>query len=147
MREAFGRPEAEGLVVVRPNRGAFVAVLIAKELREAYELRALVEGDLLARAVTGLTAQLAWAETLHAAVGAAADPGEQGDLNREFHRFCSTRRTAPGSAPSWSSCAAVWSATSGCNGRCSARRRRFRRTTAASSTRADGTTPTALSRP
>ncbi len=86
MREAFGRPEAEGLVVVRPNRGAFVAVLIAKELREAYELRALVEGDLLARAVTGLTAQLAWAETLHAAVGAAADPGEQGDLNREFHR-------------------------------------------------------------
>jgi DNA-binding GntR family transcriptional regulator len=86
VREAFGRLEAEGLVVVRPNRGAFVAVLTAEELREAYELRALVEGDLLTRAVTGLTAaHLARAEALHAAL-AADDPGEQGDLNREFHR-------------------------------------------------------------
>ena len=87
MREAFGRLEAEGLVVVRPDRGAFVAVLTAEVLREAYELRALVEGDLLARAVTGLTAaRLARAEALHAALSAADDPGEQGDLNREFHR-------------------------------------------------------------
>jgi DNA-binding GntR family transcriptional regulator len=87
VREAFGRLEAEGLVVVRPDRGAFVAVLTAEVLREAYELRALVEGDLLARAVTGLTAaHLARAEALHAALGAADDPGEQGDLNREFHR-------------------------------------------------------------
>jgi len=39
-REAFGRLEAEGLVVVRPDRGAFVAVLTAEVLREAYELRA-----------------------------------------------------------------------------------------------------------
>jgi DNA-binding GntR family transcriptional regulator len=144
VREAFGRLEAEGLVVVRPNRGAFVAVLTAEELREAYELRALVEGDLLTRAVTGLTtAHLARAEALHAAL-AADDPGEQGDLNREFHRVLLDPAAAPDSAPSWSSCAAGWSATSGCNGRCSARRRRSRRSTAASSTRADGTTPTAL---
>ena len=40
VREAFGRLEAEGLVVVRPDRGAFVAVLTAEVLREAYELRA-----------------------------------------------------------------------------------------------------------
>ena len=39
VREAFGRLEAEGLVVVRPNRDAFVAVLTAEELREVYELR------------------------------------------------------------------------------------------------------------
>ena len=87
VREALGRLEAEGLVEVRPNRGALVAVLGAEGLREAYELRALVEGDLLARAVPGLTAaHLARAEALHAALGAAEDPDVQGDLNREFHR-------------------------------------------------------------
>ena len=87
VREALGRLEAEGLVVVRPNRGALVAALGAEELREAYELRALVEGDLLARAVPRLTAtHLARAEALHAALGVAEDPDAQGDLNREFHQ-------------------------------------------------------------
>jgi len=87
VREALGRLEAEGLVVVRPNRGAFVAALEAEELREVYELRALVEGDLLARAVPHLTAvHLARAEALHAALGVAEDPDVQGDLNREFHQ-------------------------------------------------------------
>src|SRR5262245_3040807 len=87
VREALGRLEAEGLVIVRPNRGAVVVSLSAEELREVYELRALVEGDLLARAMPLLTAvQLARAEALHAALGATQDPDEQGDLNREFHR-------------------------------------------------------------
>lgn len=86
VREALGRLEAEGLVVVRPNRGAFVAALDAEQLREAYELRALVEGDLLARAVPRLTAaHLARAEALHAALGVVEDADVQGDLNREFH--------------------------------------------------------------
>jgi DNA-binding GntR family transcriptional regulator len=87
VREALGRLEAEGLVIVRPNRGAVVVSLSPEELREVYELRALVEGDLLARAVPGLTAaHLAQAEALHAALGVTQDPDEQGDLNREFHR-------------------------------------------------------------
>jgi DNA-binding GntR family transcriptional regulator len=87
VRDALGRLEAEGLVIVHPNRGAFVSVLGPEELREAYELRALVEGDLLARAVPGLTAgHLARAEALHAALGVVDDLGTQGDLNREFHR-------------------------------------------------------------
>lgn len=87
VREALGRLEAEGLVIVRPNRGALVAALGAEELREVYELRALVEGDLLARAVPRLTAtHLARAEALHAALGVAEDPDVQGDLNREFHQ-------------------------------------------------------------
>jgi len=87
VREALGRLESEGLVVVRPNRGAVVAALTADELREVYELRALIEGDLLARAVPGLTAaHLARAGALHAALGATDDPGVQGDLNRDFHR-------------------------------------------------------------
>lgn len=87
VREAFGRLEADGLVVVRPNRGAYVALLTAEGLREAYDLRALVEGDLLARAVPTLTAvDLARAEALHAVLGVVEDVGAQADLNREFHR-------------------------------------------------------------
>jgi len=87
VREAFGRLEAEGLMIVRPNRGAFVAALGTEELREAYDLRVLVEGDLLARAVPRLTADhLARVEALHAMLGAAEDPRIQGDLNREFHQ-------------------------------------------------------------
>ncbi len=88
VREALGRLEAEGLVIVRPNRGAIVVSHSPQELREVYELRALVEGDLLARAVPGLTAaHLAQAEALHAALGVAQDPDAQGDLNREFHQI------------------------------------------------------------
>lgn len=87
VREAFWRLEAEGLVIVRPNRGAFVTALSTCELQEAYELRALIEGDLLARAVPELTAaHLARAEALHAALGAAENADVQGELNREFHR-------------------------------------------------------------
>src|SRR5690242_14507051 len=46
VREALRQLEAEGLVVVYPNRGAYVAQLSAQELREITDLRVLLEGDL-----------------------------------------------------------------------------------------------------
>src|SRR5829696_1672199 len=51
VRDALLRLEAEGLVVVFPNRGAFVVSLSAAEVREIYDLRVLLEGDVLERAV------------------------------------------------------------------------------------------------
>jgi DNA-binding GntR family transcriptional regulator len=51
VREALRRLEAEGLVVVHPNRGAYVSRLDAAELQEIYDLRIMLEGDLLARAI------------------------------------------------------------------------------------------------
>jgi DNA-binding GntR family transcriptional regulator len=51
VREALRRLEAEGLVVVYPNRGAYVSRLEADELREIYDLRIMLECDLLARAI------------------------------------------------------------------------------------------------
>jgi DNA-binding GntR family transcriptional regulator len=51
VREALRRLEAEGLVVVYPNRGAYVSRLDAAELEEIYDLRVMLECDLLARAI------------------------------------------------------------------------------------------------
>jgi DNA-binding GntR family transcriptional regulator len=51
IREALRRLEAEGLVVVHPNRGAYVSQLDADQVREIYDLRILLEGDLLVRSI------------------------------------------------------------------------------------------------
>lgn len=55
VREALRQLEAEGLVVVYPNRGAFVAHLTDADVEELYSLRVLLEGDLVERAVPRLT--------------------------------------------------------------------------------------------
>ena len=55
VRDALLRLEAQGLVDVYPNRGAFVVSLTADEVREIYDLRILLEGDLLERAVPLMT--------------------------------------------------------------------------------------------
>lgn len=86
VREALRQLEAEGLVVVYPNRGAFVVELSPEEVREVYDLRALLEGDALRRAVPLLTeADLRRAEAAHQALEGETDRVKQGQLNREFH--------------------------------------------------------------
>ncbi|MGE0241146.1 MAG: GntR family transcriptional regulator [Parvibaculaceae bacterium] len=44
VREAFQRLAAEGLVVVRPNRGCIVAGLSLDEIYETFEIRSVLEG-------------------------------------------------------------------------------------------------------
>jgi DNA-binding GntR family transcriptional regulator len=51
VREALRQLEAEGLVTFSPHRGAVVSTLSLKEIRELFELRADIEGDLIRRAV------------------------------------------------------------------------------------------------
>jgi DNA-binding GntR family transcriptional regulator len=51
VREALRQLEAEGLVTFSPHRGAVVSSLSLKEIRELFELRADIEGDLIHRAV------------------------------------------------------------------------------------------------
>jgi DNA-binding GntR family transcriptional regulator len=55
VRDALLRLEAQGLVHVYPNRGAFVISLSADEVTEIYEMRLLLEGDILERAVPRMT--------------------------------------------------------------------------------------------
>jgi DNA-binding GntR family transcriptional regulator len=51
VREALNSLQAEGLVQIEPNRGAFVTTLSAEELHELFDLRVLLEIDVLRRAV------------------------------------------------------------------------------------------------
>jgi DNA-binding GntR family transcriptional regulator len=44
VREALRQLDAEGLVTIRPNRGAIVTVLTAADILEVFEMRAVLEG-------------------------------------------------------------------------------------------------------
>jgi DNA-binding GntR family transcriptional regulator len=89
LREAFQRLEAEGLIILSPHRGAVVADLPIAAMPEIFELRALVECDLLARAVPHVS------RAHHAAARAArldfesavagADIARLGATNLAFH--------------------------------------------------------------
>ncbi|MBP0446891.1 GntR family transcriptional regulator [Roseomonas sp. SSH11] len=89
LREAFRQLAAEGLVTIHPHRGAVVSSLSPEEIAELFDLRALLEPDLIRRAVPRLgPADLAGAETILAAYSAAidrADLNAWGELNTEYH--------------------------------------------------------------
>ena len=87
VRDALLRLEAQGLVEVFPNRGAFVVSLSADEVREIYELRSLLEGDAIERAVPRMTAD-DWRriEAAHETSVRSADSVEWADGDWLFHR-------------------------------------------------------------
>lgn len=89
VREALRQLDAEGLVTYIPHRGAVVSSLSLEEIWEACEVRALLEGDLIRRAVPRFTAEIieradAILETFEAAFE-AGDVAEWGALNWRFH--------------------------------------------------------------
>ena len=55
VREALGQLEAEGLVVLTPQKGAQVSPISRDEISELFELRLLVEPHLLALAIPAMT--------------------------------------------------------------------------------------------
>jgi len=55
VREALGQLEAEGLVVLTPQKGAQVSPISRDEIAELFELRQLVEPHLLALAIPEMT--------------------------------------------------------------------------------------------
>jgi DNA-binding GntR family transcriptional regulator len=89
VREALRQLEVEGLVTFSPHYGAVVTQLSLSEIQELFELRALLEGDLVRRAVPRLTADdVARAEAVLEAYDAAFERGDVaawGELNWEFH--------------------------------------------------------------
>ena len=90
IREALGRLAAEGLVTVRPRRGAVVRELSTEEFLEAYQVREALEVMAVRLAVPRLTeADIARLETSVAEMTACADSGDtQGffEANSGFHR-------------------------------------------------------------
>lgn len=91
IREAIGRLAAEGLVTVRPRRGAVVRALSAEEFLEAYQVREALEVMAVRLAVPKLTADdLGELQRLIDEMSALADSGEvQGffDANAAFHQL------------------------------------------------------------
>lgn len=90
VREALRQLEAAGLVAMHTHKGAVVTALPIEEIGELFELRALLECEILARAIPHLTA--ANAEASRAVLAQLEDAYGRGDvacwgaLNWAFHR-------------------------------------------------------------
>jgi DNA-binding GntR family transcriptional regulator len=89
IREALRQLEAEGLVAFSPHCGAVVSSLSVSEIEELFELRGLVESELIREAVPLLTPDdMARADTILDAYESAferRDIGEWGALNWRYH--------------------------------------------------------------
>lgn len=90
IREALQRLACEGLIVMRPRRGASVAGLSITDLQQIFELRRTLEG--YAAALAAERATPADLERLHAVlaaleqIGPAADAQAHMEIDRAFHR-------------------------------------------------------------
>ncbi|HSL70679.1 MAG TPA: GntR family transcriptional regulator [Longimicrobiales bacterium] len=89
VREALRQLEVEGLVSFNPHAGAVVSSLSLDEIAELFELRALIEADLIRKAIPNLTEEtIDRAANILEAYDAAFERGdiaEWGALNWEFH--------------------------------------------------------------
>ena len=90
VREALGRLAIEGLVTIRPRRGAVVRALSNEEFIEAYQVREALEMMAVRLAVPKLTAEdLAAMESLIEEMdlhGEAGDVQRFFEANTEFHQ-------------------------------------------------------------
>lgn len=91
LREALKVLAAEGLVTMKLRRGAYVTEMSERDVREAYQLLALLESDAAARVATAASdAELAELAALHRALEQAL-PDEAGPrdaffaANERFH--------------------------------------------------------------
>lgn len=86
VREAISRLEEQGLVKTQRYKGAVVAGLSPKETAEIFDLRALIEPEIIRDAVPRMSKDLLTeAREKCAAFSSAKDPLTYGDLNRDFH--------------------------------------------------------------
>jgi len=89
VREALVQLEAEGLVRILPHRGAVVSELSAGEIREVFELRALLEPRLLRQSAPRLAPDdFSALRTILSDFGSALrgdHVGRWGELNTAFH--------------------------------------------------------------
>lgn len=89
IREAFRQLAAEGLVTLHPHRGAVVTALSASDIAELFDLRAMLEPDLIRRAVPRLQqGDFLRAEQILVEYAEAIRVGDLdawGELNTEYH--------------------------------------------------------------
>ncbi len=99
IREALVQLESEGFVRILPHRGAQVSELSQAEIRELFELRALLEPRLLRLSAPRLTEQdYAALDRINAEYRAeiqAMNPGRWGELNTKLHLHLMSRAEQP----------------------------------------------------
>lgn len=98
VREAFRRLASEGLVVIRPNRGALVRGLDANEMEEVFFMRGALEGLAARMALPRITPEQI-AQLMHlidVMEGAEHDVHQWVTAHRNFHEYlcqlCGRRR-------------------------------------------------------
>ena len=96
VREALGQLEAEGLVVLTPQKGAQVSPISRAEIAELFELRLLVEPHLIALAIPEMTeADLNRATSIISEMGDIRLDG-WGDANWRLHEVLYAPAGRPG---------------------------------------------------
>ncbi|GGB34301.1 transcriptional regulator [Roseibium aquae] len=86
VREAISRLEEQGLVKTQRYKGAIVAGLSPKETAEVFDLRALIEPEIMRDAVPRMSKDLlTQAREKCVAFASCTEPMAYGDLNRAFH--------------------------------------------------------------
>jgi DNA-binding GntR family transcriptional regulator len=99
VREALFQLEAEGFVRISPHKGATVAALSVEEVKEAFELRALLEPRLLKHSAPHLRPEdFAAMDQVLADFSLALrqrDTRQWGELNTTLHRLLYSRAGKP----------------------------------------------------
>lgn len=100
VREALRRLEAEGLIKIVAHRGAVVSSLSSEEIEELFEMRAVLESEVLRLSIPELTeADFKQAEAIlekyEKALWMKGDVGSWGRLNSEFHTILYSRANRP----------------------------------------------------
>lgn len=86
VRDALRQLETEGLVTIHPTKGASVALMDGKEIREIYAVRELLEIEALRLSCPKLTeGNLRDAAEILDQIDAEADVARWGTLNAAFH--------------------------------------------------------------
>ena len=100
VREALRQLEAEGLINIVAHRGAVVSSLSSNEIEELFEIRALLECEVLRLSIPRLTeADFEKAEAILATFDKAllpkGDVSSWGRLNSQFHAILYSRADRP----------------------------------------------------
>lgn len=88
VRVAFRRLATEGLLLLRQNRGAVVRGITVEEMREVFEMRAVLEGHAAQVAMAHFGAQELWElGNLLERMEASADVQQWVTHHRQFHEY------------------------------------------------------------
>ena len=103
IREALLQLEAEGLVNFEAHKGATVSLISASQVCEVFELRAMLEAELLRYSINELTEQdfqiaELYLDELDQASAAGDTTRATGELNSKFHNQLYSRANRPQTA-------------------------------------------------